>query len=152
MLGTPGVLCVVLYRWQVFFETHYLVPIACLFRAFNLVAFSVSIHSNARIAGGLLIVHAHSVFISDRVEIGPRCLMFHQNWIGFSPFFQELPRGALAKAPVIGADVIFGAGACTFGDITIGDECKIGVNAAVESSFPPKSVLFGVPARQVAKA
>ncbi len=149
LLLTPGALCVVLYRWQTFFETNHLAPMACLLRAFNLFAFTVSIHSSATIAGGLTIIHANSVIIGDRVEIGPRCLMFHQNWVGFSPFFQDLGPGALAKGPVIGADVIFGAGACAFGDITIGDGCKIGVNAAVDSSFPAKVVLFGVPARRV---
>lgn len=151
MLFTPGVTCIVLYRWQTYFDSHHLSLIAGVLRALNLVLFSVSIDSRAKIAGGLAIAHANAIFISDRVQIGPRCLLFHQNTIGFSPFAEDPPHTLAGNGPVIGSDVIFGAGACAYGDITIGDHCKIGVNAAVDSSFPARTVLFGVPARQVSK-
>ncbi|MDA8093260.1 MAG: hypothetical protein M0T84_04985 [Betaproteobacteria bacterium] len=150
MLANPGALCVACYRWQVFFDSHRLTPLGWLMRLFSLVGFAVSIDSRAEIAGGLVIIHANSIYISEGVRIGPQCILFHQNWIGRSPF----PQGDAAQArqgPTIGARAIFGAGACAAGPITIGDDCKIGVNAAVETSFPDGAVAFGVPARQVAK-
>lgn len=152
MVLTPGATCIVLYRWQTYLDSHHLSPIASILRALNLFLYSASIDSRAKIAGGLAVVHAHAIFISDRVEIGPRCLLFHQNTISFSPFADDPPHNATGNGPTIGSDVIFGAGACAYGDITIGDHCKIGVNATVDNSFPARSVLFGVPARQVSKS
>jgi serine acetyltransferase len=52
----------------------------------------------------------------------------------------------------VGRNVIFGAGSCAYGHILIGDGCKIAVNAVVETDIPPESVVFGVPARIVAKS
>jgi serine O-acetyltransferase len=158
MMFNPGVMCVVLYRFQVFFYQHYLKPLGGLIEYVNLIFFSVSIDSRARIGGGLIIIHAHAVYISQHVVAGSNLLLFHQNSVGFSPFFEEEASSTLAEAatrqrgPLIGNDVIIGAGASVYGPVTIGDGSKIAVNAAVDTDCPPGSVMFGVPARQVAKA
>ena len=146
-----------------FFYQHYLKPIAGLIEYVNLVLFSVAIDSRARIGGGLVIIHAHSIYISQHVVVGRNFLMFHQNSVGFSPFFEEEltaaqqeqnetqnSRGALL-APLIGDNVILGAGAAIYGPITVGNGCKIAVNSAVDNNCPDNSVMFGVPARQVSK-
>ncbi|MHB1529548.1 MAG: serine O-acetyltransferase [Acidiferrobacteraceae bacterium] len=153
MLIQPGVFCVALYRWQVFLDTHHLRPLAGILKLFNLLAFGVSIDSRAMISGGLVIIHANSIYISDRVQIGARCILFHQNWIGYSPFAPESTSDPESvNGPIIGASIIFGAGACAVGPIALGDGCKVGVNASVDSSFPAGAVLFGVPARQISKS
>lgn len=161
MLLNPGVACIVLYRFQVFFYCHYLKPIAGLIEYLNLIFFSVAIDSRARIEGGLIIIHSHSIYVSQHVVIGKNFLMFHQNSVGFSPFFEEEAQASgetgndaqqlPIRGPVIGDDVILGAGASIFGPVTIGNGCKIAVNAAVDVDCPPASVMFGVPARQVSK-
>lgn len=158
MLLNPGVMCVVLFRFQVFFYEHYLKPLAGLLEYINLVLFSVAIDSRARIGGGLVVIHAHSIYISQHVVIGNDFIMFHQNSIGFSPFFeaeresvQQSRDGTPLLAPVIGNNVILGAGASIYGPITVGDSSKIAVNSALDSSCAAGSVMFGVPARQVSK-
>ena len=163
MLLNPGVLCIVLFRFQVFFYQHYLKPIAGLIEYFNLIMFSVAIDSRARIGGGLVIIHAHSIYISQHVVVGRNFIMFHQNSVGFSPFFEEelaaaqqeqnetQNPGESLRAPMIGDNVILGAGAAIYGPITVGDGCKVAVNSAVDTSCPANSVMFGVPARQVSK-
>lgn len=41
---------------------------------------------------------------------------------------------------------MIGAGAKILGDVTVGDNCRIGANAVVTTSIPPHSVAIGVPA------
>jgi serine O-acetyltransferase len=158
MMLNPGVVCVILFRFQVFFYQHYLNPLAGLLQYINLILFAVAIDSKARIGGGLVIIHANSVYVSRYVVAGSNLLLFHQNSIGFSPFLEEtnlLPQQegeVRQRGPLIGDNVIIGAGASVYGPVTIGDGSKIAVNAAVDTDCPPGSVMFGVPARQVAKA
>jgi len=52
-------------------------------------------------------------------------------------------------APVIGDNVLIGAGACLLGPVTIGRNVKIGANAVVTSDVPPNVTVVGVPARIV---
>lgn len=161
MLISVGVSSVVLYRFQTFFYRNHLKPIAFVFRYLNLILFSVDIDPRAEIGPGLVIIHAHSVYISQYVVAGRNLLLFHQNSIGYSPFFEDESIAAEAarargetplRAPLIGDNVIVGAGASICGPVKIGDGCKIAVNSTVDTDCPPGSVMFGVPARQVSKA
>jgi serine O-acetyltransferase len=40
-------------------------------------------------------------------------------------------------------------GSCAYGNIAIGDGCRIGANSVVDRSVPPGSFLLGIPARIV---
>lgn len=159
MLFNPGVICVVIFRFQVFLYGHHLKLIAALFSNINVVLHGVLIDSRAKIGGGLIIIHANSIYISQHVVIGNNCLLFHQNSISFSPFLEEnretppsSPDGERLLGPLIGDNVIVGAGASIYGPITVGSGSKVAVNSAVESSCAENSVMFGVPARLVSKA
>ena len=149
MLMHPGVSSVVRYRFQCFFMSNHMGVLGRLLKFLNLVMYGVDIDENARIAGGLYIAHAVSILIVGDVTIGERCALFHQNMICSSPFCEP---GMEAGPVVIGNDVAFGGGSCAYGNIVLGDGCKIGVNAVVDRSFPAGSVVFGVPARVIAKA
>lgn len=48
---------------------------------------------------------------------------------------------------VIGSGCWIGAGAILLKDVVLGDRCVVGAGAVVTRSFPPGSVLAGVPAR-----
>lgn len=146
----PAVFSITMVRLQRFFDTHWLRPLGWLLEMTNLLLFSVKVDSRAEIGPCLLMLHPSIVFIDGSVRIGSRCVLYHQNAIGLSPFLDPRNQGG-SGGVVIGDDVWFGAGACAYGDITIGDGCRIGVNTVVESSFPAGSTLFGVPARIVAR-
>lgn len=90
--------------------------------------------------GGMsLVVHANAV-------IGKRCLLGQAVTIGA----REAYVSKAAKAcPRIGDDVYIAAGARVLGDIEIGSRSIIGANAVVLHSFPPNSVIAGMPARRV---
>jgi serine O-acetyltransferase len=58
---------------------------------------------------------------------------------------QALPHGH----PTIGCRVDIGCGACILGNITVGDDSRIGANAVVLKDVPPGVTVAGVPARVV---
>lgn len=68
----------------------------------------------------------HGVFISRYAEIGANCRIYQNVTIG------EVHK----KAPVIGDDVLIGAGAVLIGGIRIGNRVKIGAGAVVRVSVP----------------
>ena len=96
-----------------------------------------------QIGGGLLIPHPTWIVLHPDCRIGPNCLIFQQATVGM------LDR---SDVPTIGGHVDIGAGARVLGEITIGDHSKIGANAVVLSSFPPRSVVVGIPARRVGES
>lgn len=53
--------------------------------------------------------------------------------------------------PKVGKNCIIGSGACVLGDITVGDNVKIGVNAVVLHDIPDNCTAVGVPARIIKK-
>ena len=148
MLRHPGVACVVRYRLQCFCFANGLAPLGRFLKFLNLILYGVEIDQRARIGGGFLLGHAVTILITADVTIGERCVLFHQNAIGLSPFHEP---GRACGPVVIGDDVTFGGGACAYGNIVIGDRCRIGVNSVVDRSFPADSSLFGVPARQIGR-
>ena len=58
-------------------------------------------------------------------------------------------RAETDRKPIIEDRVDVGAGACILGGVTVGHDSVVGANSVVVRSFPPRSTLFGVPARPV---
>lgn len=102
----------------------------------------IQIDSNAKIAKGLYIGHFGSIHIEG--TIGENCSIAQEVTIGYLGFGK---RGL----PKIGNNVFIGAGAKILGDITIGDNVRIGANAVVRKSIPDNSVVAGVPVRVLKK-
>lgn len=72
------------------------------------------------------------VFISSGAQIGKNCTIFHQVTIGSN----TLPDSAGCGAPVIGDNVYIGCGAKIIGNVTIGDNVRIGANCVVTTDIP----------------
>lgn len=49
-------------------------------------------------------------------------------------------------APIIGNNVLIGAGAVILGNVTVGDGASVGANAVVTKNVESGSVVYGVPA------
>lgn len=141
-----AVMSQVLYRWQVFFYTHHLSWVAAFLQSLSSVIFTVNIDSRTHIAPGFMLLHASYIHIGKHVTIGKNCILAHQNSIGPAYIF-ETDESASDQGPVIGERVFFGVGSVVFGNLTIGDDTKIAANSAVDKSFPEKSMLVGVPAK-----
>lgn len=97
--------------------------------------------STKNIGKGLFIVHGFSTIIVAQ-RIGENCRIYQQVTIGYrnNPI-----------SPIIGNNVLIGAGAIVIGDITIGDNSTIAAGAVVTKDVPPNSVVVGNPAILVNK-
>ena len=146
LLVSPAVACVVRYRLQCLFYSCRLTPFGWALKFLNLILYGVDIDQRARIDGGFVIGHPAAIRITADVTIGERFVIYHQTAIGRSPYFEP---GREPGPLVIGRDVTFGMGSCAYGNIAIGDGCRIGANSVVDRSVPPGSFLLGIPARIV---
>lgn len=80
--------------------------------------------------------------ISENAVIGDNCIIFQNVTIG-----SKWSNGKCEhEAPVIGDNVVIGAGAVILGNITIGNNVIIGANAVVITNVPDNSIAVGVSA------
>ena len=102
------------------------------------ILFGCEIHSIMKCGKGLVLAHnGCGIVINKDAVIGNNVLIFQNVTIGGR-------KGS--GSPIIGDDVIIGAGAVILGDITIGNKAKIGANAVVLKNVPPEATAVGVPA------
>ncbi|MBB1160401.1 serine O-acetyltransferase [Aquariibacter albus] len=93
---------------------------------------------NSCIDGGLMMLHPNGIVIHPGARIGPNAFLLQQVTLGTGP------RPGL---PVLGADVMVGAGAKVLGGVLLGDHCRVGANAVVVDDVPAGAVAVGIPAR-----
>lgn len=77
------------------------------------------------------------IFISSASKIGKNSIILQQVTIGVA----DWKKSENIKAPVIGDNVLIGAGAKILGGVTVGDNCRIGANAVVTADIPPNSIV-----------
>lgn len=106
-----------------------------------------SIPSSSRIGAGSAVAYGGmAVVIHADAVVGRGCLLGQAVTIGArEAYVSDEPK----PCPRIGDDVYIAAGARVLGDIEIGARSIIGANAVVLQSFPPHSVIAGMPARRV---
>lgn len=74
----------------------------------------------------------YGIIVSHNAIIGSNCTIFHQVTIGEGK----------GGAPIIGDNVLIGAGAKIIGNVKIGSNSKIGVNAVVAHDVPENSIVI----------
>ncbi len=108
-------------------------------------AFGVDIHPGAQLGKGIMIDHATGVVVGETAVIGDDVSMLHAVTLGGS--------GCEAgdRHPKIGRGVLISAGAKVLGNITVGENAKVGAGSVVLESVPPHTTVAGVPARVVGR-
>lgn len=101
----------------------------------------IEIHPGATIGRRFFIDHGAGVVIGETAIVGDDVLMYHQVTLGGTSLNKE------KRHPTIGNNVLLGAGAKVLGNITVGDNCKIGVNAVVTRDVPADHIAVGIPAK-----
>lgn len=144
----PTALAVVIYRFQHLAYCHGLDIISKVLNIVNVVMFSVEIGSKAQIEGGLVLGHCLGIIINENTVIGKNCVFFHHNTVAIGPRSSLEPEN---DRVIIGNEVVVGAGARILGNVTVGNNCIIGMNAVVTKSIPPYSVAAGIPAKVIKK-
>lgn len=101
------------------------------------------IGNGAKIDGAPTMPHGlHGVYISRYAHIGAECWIYQNVTIG------EVDR----KAPRIGNRCLIGANACVIGNVTIGDDVKIGAGAVVACDVPSGCTVVAPAPRFIVKA
>jgi serine O-acetyltransferase len=98
------------------------------------------IAKSARLGRRVRFYHQHGIVIDKRCVIGDDCVFLHGVALVVSP-------NSHAKAPQIGARVLFGTGCVVLGGVRIGDGATIGPNAVVTRDVPPGASAVAPPAR-----
>lgn len=117
-------------------------PLLNLFYAYS----NCEIHYKATIGPGILILHASvGVVVSAKAIIGTNLTLTGGNTIGSRD-------GTMTGNLTIGDNCTLGVNAVVLGPITLGDDVKIGACALVIDSFGHNVSLGGVPAKLLSKA
>lgn len=96
----------------------------------------IEIHPGAQIGRGLFIDHGMGVVIGETAIVGDNVTMYHGTTLGGTTL------DPIKRHPTIGNNVIIGAGAKVLGNITVGDNSKIGANAVLKKSVPEGTVVY----------
>ena len=87
----------------------------------------------------------YGIFISVGAKIGKNCVIFHQVTIGSNTLADSKGKGA----PVIGDNVYIGCGAKIIGNVTIGDNARIGANCVVTKDVPENCTVVAAQPRLI---
>ena len=104
---------------------------------------AIEIHPGAQIGKRLVIDHGVGVVIGETAVIGDDVLIYHGVTLGGKTL------DPVKRHPTVGDRVILGAGSKLIGNITVGNDCRVGANAVVTKDMPAGTVAVGVNARLV---
>lgn len=107
-------------------------------------ATGIEIHPAAEIGEGLFIDHGAAVVIGETAQVGDDVTIYHGVTLGGTTLDQG------KRHPTVGDRVVLGAGAKVLGNVTIGDDARIGANAVLVRSVDDRSVVVGVPGQVIA--
>lgn len=89
--------------------------------------------------------HPKCIYVHSQSEIGENFTISQGVTIGGNIYKTKDGR----RSPIIGDNVLLGAGAKVLGPVVVGDNSIIGANAVVVKDIPENSVAAGVPAKVV---
>ncbi|TAJ45186.1 serine O-acetyltransferase [Methanofollis fontis] len=138
----PGFRAIYFYRVNNRIVRNKIRFIGPFFRFMGSALTGIRISPYADIGSGLFIPNAQCIVIGYGVEIGKNVTIYQGVTIGIVPGKKRDER----TTPIIGDNVMLGAGSKILGPVSIGDNSIIGANAVVVRDVPANSVATGVPA------
>ena len=85
------------------------------------------------------------IVIGETAKVGDDCIIYHGVTLG------GVSTAKTKRHPTLKNNVIVGAGAKILGNITLGENVKVGANSVVLRDVPDDSVAVGMPARIIKK-
>ncbi|EJY0264301.1 TPA: serine O-acetyltransferase [Campylobacter jejuni] len=137
----PGVWAVVNYRFAHFFYIRNFKRIARMISGISQFLTRVDLHPGAELGRRIFIDHANGVVVGQTAIIEDDVLIYQGVTLGGT----SLEKGT-KRHPTIKKGVIIGSGAKVLGNITIGENAKIGSNAVVVKDVGANLTAVGIPA------
>ena len=141
----PGVWSIFWYRIAHKLYTKGFKVLGRMIMGINQIFTGIDIHPGAKIGRRVFIDHGIGVVIGETTVIEDDVLIYQQVTLGGV----SLHKGK--RHPTIKRGVVIGAGAKVLGNITVGENSKIGANSVVVKDVPPNSTAVGIPAKVVQK-
>jgi serine O-acetyltransferase len=99
----------------------------------------IEIHPGAEIGHRLFIDHGMGVVIGETSVVGDDVTLYQGVTLGGTG------KDKGKRHPTLGNGVVVGTGAKVLGNITVGDNCRVGAGSVVLRSIPDNSTIVGVP-------
>lgn len=141
----PGVWAIVNYRIANRFYKKGFKLIARMISGISQFLTNIDIHPSATISRRVFIDHGFGVVIGETAVIEDDVLIYQGVTLGGV----SLSHGK--RHPTIKSNTVIGSGAKILGNITVGENSKIGANSVVVKDVPSNSTAVGVPARIIKK-
>lgn len=141
----PGVWALVNYRFAHALYIRNFKRLARFIMGITQFLTAVDIHPEAKIGRRVFLDHASGVVIGQTTQIGDDVLIYQGVTLGGV----SLAKGK--RHPTIENGVVIGSGAKILGNITMGENSRIGSNSVVIKSVPKNSTAVGIPARVIEK-
>jgi serine O-acetyltransferase len=139
----PGLHAVIIHAVSSFLWRRRLYLLGRMTSHFGRFVTGIEIHPGARLGRRFVIDHGMGVVIGETAEVGDDVYIYHQVTLG------GISTQPGKRHPMIGNNVIIGAGAKVLGAIVVGDNARIGANAVVVAPVPAGTTVVGIPARPV---
>ncbi|MDC1280482.1 serine acetyltransferase [Pelagibacteraceae bacterium] len=150
ILTYPGVKAVFFHKIANFFYLAKFDLVARFISQLSRFLTGIEIHPGAKIGKNLFIDHGMGVVIGETSEIGNNVTIYHMVTLGgIAPSINSNDQRNIKRHPTIEDDVVIGSGAQVLGPVIIGRCAKIGANAVITKDVIEKSVMVGIPAKNV---
>jgi len=136
---------VLLYRMAFFFDRSKIGPFAFLCEKIMHFTCNASISRKSKIGPGFVIRHVGAIVVGGKTQIGKNCEI--RQCVTFGGNMGQEKEGR--TQPLLGDNILIGAGAKILGPIKVGSNSIIGANAVVIRDVPENSVAGGVPAKVI---
>lgn len=138
LLLYPGVHAVIWYRVAHAFHRIKLKFVARFVSTVVRLFTGIEIHPAAQIGKNLFIDHGMGVVIGETAVVGDNCTIYQGVTLGGTG------KDRNKRHPTIKDNVVVGAGAKVLGNITVGNNVKVGANSVVLKDVPDDCTVVGV--------
>ena len=118
-------------------------PLQLLYRVCFEWVLCIELPAKTSVGPGLRVMHGQALVINPLTRIGANCILRQSTTLGA----KILQDGSWGKAPILGDRVDVGSNAVIIGEITIGNDVKIGAGTVVVRDVPHNCVVVGNPGR-----